>query len=164
VRIGRLGVVEHGGETYIIDVSLCRIHILTETMLRHGDSTTLARPCSLSLERKETTGLISIREALAGLGVGVEEFGGSTFVISTAPDCVHPDHIGSMIRHVLKLDSRKLSDRSSLAEAIAEYVVQSETAEPALADLISQWLSLDLPVDARPVFLLCDDDLARVFP
>nr|WP_319491343.1 DNA mismatch repair endonuclease MutL [uncultured Desulfobacter sp.] len=95
-------VVEKEGHLILVDQHAAHERIVFEQLLKrykHMDvqSQSLAVPEILELSHKEAVVLESIMADLADLGIRVEPFGGTSFVIKAVPVLVEEKNVGSMV-------------------------------------------------------------------
>ncbi len=95
-------VVEKDNHLILVDQHAAHERIVFEQLLnryRHMDvqSQSLAVPEVLELSHKEALVLESIMADLAGLGIGVEPFGGTSFIIKAVPVLVEEKDVGPMV-------------------------------------------------------------------
>lgn len=95
-------VVEKENHLILVDQHAAHERIVFEQLLnryRRMDvqSQSLAVPEVLELSHKEAVVLESIMADLAGLGIRVEPFGGTSFIIKSVPVLVEEKHVGPMV-------------------------------------------------------------------
>nr|WP_320193739.1 DNA mismatch repair endonuclease MutL [uncultured Desulfobacter sp.] len=95
-------VVENENHLILVDQHAAHERIVFEQLLkRHKQmdvqSQSLAVPEVLELSHKEAVVLESITNELADLGIRVEPFGGTSFVIKAVPVLVEEKNVGSMV-------------------------------------------------------------------
>ena len=95
-------VVEKANHLILVDQHAAHERIVFETLLSrykrmNVQSQSLAVPEILELNHKEALVLESIMTDLAGLGIRVEPFGGTSFVIKAVPVLVEKKHVGPMV-------------------------------------------------------------------
>lgn len=104
-------VVEKENHLILVDQHAAHERIVFEQLLtryRSMDvqSQSLAVPEVLELNHKEAVVLESIMADLAGLGIRVEPFGGTSFVIKAVPVLVEDKNVGSMVVEMVEKISR----------------------------------------------------------
>ncbi|WP_020589681.1 DNA mismatch repair endonuclease MutL [Desulfobacter curvatus] len=104
-------VVENENHLILVDQHAAHERIVFEQLLERyhsmdAQSQSLAVPEVLELSHKEALVLESIMADLAGLGIRVEPFGGTSFVIKAVPVLVEEKDVGAMVVEMVE----KISD------------------------------------------------------
>jgi len=95
-------VVENDNHLILVDQHAAHERVVFEQLLKRYrrmevQSQSLAVPEVLELNHKEAVVLESIISELAGLGIRVEPFGGTSFVIKAVPVLVEEKNMGAMV-------------------------------------------------------------------
>ncbi|MGD9825496.1 DNA mismatch repair endonuclease MutL [Desulfobacter sp.] len=100
-------VVEKENHLILVDQHAAHERIVFEQLLKRYrrmdvQSQSLAVPEVLELSHKEALLLESIMADLAGLGIRVEPFGGTSFIIKSVPVLVEEKHVGLMVMDMVE--------------------------------------------------------------
>ncbi len=104
-------VVEKEGHLILVDQHAAHERIVFEELERRYrsldvQSQTLAVPEVLDLTHQEAVLLETIVDELAALGIGIEPFGGTSFVIKSVPVLVEGKQVGKMVQDMVEKISR----------------------------------------------------------
>nr|WP_319393127.1 DNA mismatch repair endonuclease MutL [uncultured Desulfobacter sp.] len=166
-------VVEKEGHLILVDQHAAHERIVFEQLLnRHKhmgvQSQSLAVPEVLELSHKEAVVLEAILTDLADLGIRVEPFGGTSFVIKAVPVLVEEKNVGAMVvemvEQISRADGTGLKD-DWLDDALATMAChrsvrggQSMSSREMTA-LVAQLFACENPMHCphgRPVFVSFD--------
>ena len=81
----------------------------------------LAHPVRLELDRPAADRLRAHHAELAAMGLAIEPFGGGSYVVERAPDCLDRARLEEAVRAVIASASGDDPSGRSLANALAEY-------------------------------------------
>ena len=95
-------VAEWRGSVYFIDKHAAHERLLYNELRAsdHSDAQLLLAPITVSLSREELDVLVSARDMLAEAGFDVEEFGGSSLLVRTAPMVLADGDIAESLREI----------------------------------------------------------------
>ncbi len=104
-------VVERDNHLILVDQHAAHERIMFEELERRYrsldvQSQTLAVPEVLDLTHKEAVLLEAIIDELASFGIGIEPFGGTSFVIKSVPVLVEEKQVGKMVQEIVEKISR----------------------------------------------------------
>nr|WP_321399700.1 DNA mismatch repair endonuclease MutL [uncultured Desulfobacter sp.] len=166
-------VVEKEGHLILVDQHAAHERIVFEQLLKrykHMDvqSQSLAVPEILELSHKEAVVLESIMADLADLGIWVEPFGGTSFVIKAVPVLVEEKNVGSMVVEMVEQISHAngtgLKD-DWLDDALATMACHRSVrggqsmSTREMTELVAQLFACENPMHCphgRPVFVSFD--------
>jgi DNA mismatch repair protein MutL len=166
-------VVEKENHLILVDQHAAHERIVFEQLLnryRRMDvqSQSLAIPEVLELSNKEAVVLESIMADLADLGIRVEPFGGTSFVIKAVPVLVEEKHVGAMVVEMVEKISQAngtgLKD-DWLEDALATMACHRSVrggqsmSVKEMAALVEQLFACENPMHCphgRPVFVSFD--------
>ncbi|MCG8552042.1 MAG: DNA mismatch repair endonuclease MutL, partial [Desulfobacterales bacterium] len=166
-------VVENENHLILVDQHAAHERIVFEQLLKRYkrmevQSQSLAVPEVLELSHKEAVVLDSIISELAGLGIRVEPFGGTSFVIKAVPVLVEEKNVGAMVVEMVEKISHAngtgLKDdwlEDALASMACHRSVRGgQSMSPKeMAALVEQLFACENPMHCphgRPVFVSFD--------
>jgi DNA mismatch repair protein MutL len=159
--IGRLGhslvLAEADNGLVIIDQRAAHERVMFERILqmareKDGASQGLLIPLTLDLSAADARTLREHSEALSGLGLEMEAFGGNTFILSAVPAHFPQDDLPSLLRDILEnlrqnATPRMRGDERQLARAACHAAVKSHhnLSDEEVAQLLADLVKTEMP-------------------
>ena len=169
--IGRLGhsllLAEADNGLVIIDQRAAHERVMFERILhmareKDGASQGLLIPLTLDLSAADARTLREHKEALSGLGLEMDAFGGNTFILTSVPAHFPQDNLGGLLRDILENlrdgnpsrrgDERQLAKAACRAAVKAHHSLSDEEVTQLLADLVKTEMPYSCPA-GRPTMI-----------
>ena len=124
-------VAEWRGSVYFIDKHAAHERILYNELrvAEHNDAQVLLAPITVSLSREELDVLLSAKESLLEAGFDVEEFGGGSLLVRTAPMLLADGDIAESLREIA---GGLLGGRREITTARLDWIYHSVACRAAV--------------------------------